>query len=80
MTPKKIPRVVRIFLLLMGGWMGALATMILLAISLIVPLVTWILVAFFSIIILLYALILTKYRTTLEEWDLLEPRKEKKKK
>ena len=80
MKSKKIPRSVRLTLLLLGCFGGSLATMILFAVSMVIPLAIWVMVAYFSVVLGLFYIITWKYRKTLEEWDILEPKKEKKKK
>jgi len=79
MKPKQIPRVAKIWLLILGYWGGSIATLIVIALSVTVnsPLALYILVGAYLGSVVLFYLIGWKYRTTLEEWGLITPKKEK---
>jgi len=79
MKSKKLPRSVKAFLLLLGFFGGSLISMILMAISTIIPLAIVALLGLFVVALLSFYIIGWRYRKTLEAWNLIEPKKEKKK-
>jgi hypothetical protein len=79
MKVKRIPRIIRIWLLLAGYWVGSLATVVLMAF--------WItgsnlgfygLIASFTVTMLLLIGISSKYRTTFEEYGIFEKETKKR--
>ena len=80
MKPKKIPRCVRLWLLVIGFWGGSITTLGLIAFY-----ITGSILGLYLLLIIvigsvaLWYFLTWKYRKTLEEWGVVEPKKEKKK-
>lgn len=80
MKPKKIPRVVRIWLMLMGYWVGTIATMVLMAFGLTGSALGYIFLGgSYGASLVLFFVIGWRQKKTLIEWGLVDPDKKKEK-